>query len=242
MPESFTMSYFVAIAGNIGCGKSSLTTLLAQRFGWKPYYEIVESNPYLLDFYKDMKRWSFNLQTFFLTKRFRHQQEIATANQTVIQDRTIYEDAEIFAKNLYLHGKMDERDYRTYSEHFSLMTSFLKTPDLLIYLRADIPALLERIALRGRDYEKSIPAEYLTQLNHQYESWIKSYRLGRTLIIDVSKIDFVNNSRDLDHIASLVSWELECLANTSQTALPLQKHPRKKRSPSPKVLEQSLEA
>lgn len=163
------MAHFIAIAGNIGCGKSSLTTLLAQRFGWLPYYEIVESNPYLVDFYSDMKRWSFHLQMFFLTKRFRHQQEIARTTQTVVQDRTIYEDAEIFAKNLYLHGKMDERDYRSYAEHFSLMTSFLKVPDLLIYLRADLDALTERIAIRGRDYEKSIPRDYLQQLNNQYE-------------------------------------------------------------------------
>lgn len=224
------MAHFIAIAGNIGCGKSSLTTLLAQRFGWLPYYEIVESNPYLVDFYSDMKRWSFHLQMFFLTKRFRHQQEIARTTQTVVQDRTIYEDAEIFAKNLYLHGKMDERDYRSYAEHFSLMTSFLKVPDLLIYLRADLDALTERIAIRGRDYEKSIPRDYLQQLNNQYESWIQSYQHGRTITIDVSKIDFVNHPKDLDHIASIVSWELECINNASQTSLPLKKNGRKPRA------------
>ncbi|MDB5036660.1 MAG: Deoxyadenosine/deoxycytidine kinase [Bacteriovoracaceae bacterium] len=215
------MPEFIAIAGNIGSGKSSLTTLLSQKFGWKPYYEIVETNPYLADFYKDMKRWSFHLQMFFLTKRFQHQQELIRSETTVLQDRTIYEDAEIFAKNLYLHGKMEERDYRTYAGHFNLMTSFLKVPDLLIYLKADVKTLMERIALRGRDYERTIPAEYLTQLNTQYEAWTSSYNKGRILRIDVSKLDFVNSAKDLDKVASLISWELECLRNKSQTALPL---------------------
>jgi deoxyadenosine/deoxycytidine kinase len=215
------MSEFIAIAGNIGSGKSSLTTLLSQKFGWKPYYEIVEANPYLSDFYKDMKRWSFHLQMFFLTKRFQHQQEILLSDCPVIQDRTIYEDAEIFAKNLYLHGKMEERDYKTYVGHFHLMTSFLKSPDLLIYLKSDVSTLLERIALRGRDYERSIPAEYLTQLNIQYDSWTSSYDKGRLLEIDVSKIDFVNNPTELNKIASLVNWELDCLRNKAQASLPL---------------------
>jgi deoxyadenosine/deoxycytidine kinase len=230
------MSEFIAIAGNIGSGKSSLTTLLAQKFGWKPYYEIVEANPYLPDFYKDMRRWSFHLQMFFLTKRFQHHQEIVKSGIPVIQDRTIYEDAEIFAKNLYLQGKMEERDYRTYVSHFDLMTSFLKTPDLLIYLKADSETLLERIALRGRDYEKSIPAQYLKQLNQQYELWTTAYDKGRMLEIDVSKLDFVNNTTDLNKIAALVSWELDCLRNSSQAALPLggpnkeRKKPKSKKS------------
>lgn len=215
------MPEFIAIAGNIGCGKSSLTTLLGQKFGWRPYYEIVEANPYLPDFYKDMRRWSFHLQMFFLTKRFQHHQEIVKSDMPVIQDRTIYEDAEIFAKNLYLHGKMEERDYRTYVGHFDLMTSFLKAPDLLIYLKADTNTLLERIAIRGRDYEKSIPAEYLSQLNQQYDSWTASYDKGRKLEIDVSKIDFVNNPTELNRIGALVTWELDCLRNRSQAALPL---------------------
>lgn len=220
---------FIAVAGNIGSGKSSLTTLLSQKFGWKPYYEIVESNPYLTDFYKDMKRWSFQLQMFFLTKRFRHQQEIAASKESIIQDRTIYEDAEIFAKNLYLHGKMEERDYRTYISHFELMTRFLKAPELLIYLRAEVPTLMERIAMRGRDYEKSIPAKYLEQLNTQYEAWISGYNLGRLLIIDVTQKDFVNSPKDLDQIASMVSWELECIKNQAQTALPLSKPAKSKK-------------
>lgn len=215
------MPEFVAIAGNIGSGKSSLTTLLGQKFGWKPYYEIVEANPYLADFYKDMRRWSFHLQMFFLTKRFQHHQEIVKSDAPVVQDRTIYEDAEIFAKNLYLHGKMEERDYRTYVGHFDLMTSFLKAPDLLIYLKADTATLLQRIALRGRDYEKSIPEEYLHQLNQQYDAWTSSYDKGRKLEIDVSKMDFVNNSVDLNKIAALVLWELDCLRNRSQGSLPL---------------------
>ena len=221
---------FVAIAGNIGSGKSSLTTLLSQKFGWQPYYEIVESNPYLIEFYRDMRRWSFHLQMFFLTKRFKHQQDIAKLNQAVVQDRTIYEDAEIFAKNLYLHGKMEERDYRTYVEHFSLMTQFLKAPDLLIYLKSDVSTLLERIALRGRDYERSIPADYLAQLNLQYDSWTENYQLGRILTIDVSKIDFVNSSKDFEQIASLVLWELKTLENRSQAQLPLARVEKKKPS------------
>ncbi|MBN8554576.1 MAG: deoxynucleoside kinase [Deltaproteobacteria bacterium] len=214
---------FVAIAGNIGSGKSSLTTLLAQKFGWKPYYEIVETNPYLADFYKNMLRWSFQLQMFFLTKRFNHQQEILKSGVSVVQDRTIYEDAEIFAKNLYLHGKMEERDYKTYVEHFQLMTSFLKAPDLLVYLKADVPTLKSRIQTRGRDYEQTIPTEYLSQLNERYDAWTSSYDKGAILTIDVSKRDFVHNSRHLDEIAALVSWELDRLTNKSQSILPLQK-------------------
>ncbi len=242
MHNSQSRQTFVAVAGNIGCGKSSLTTLLSQKFGWKPYYEIVESNPYLSDFYKDMKRWSFNLQMFFLTKRFQHQQEIASLGESIIQDRTIYEDAEIFAKNLYLHGKMEERDYKTYAGHFDLMTSFLKSPDLLVYLKCDTPTLIQRIALRGRDYEKTIPAEYLDQLNTQYEAWTTNYNKGRILTIDVSRVDFVNNPKELDRIAAMISWELECLQNRSQTALPLSKASRPKKAKSKGFEIQGVEA
>jgi deoxyadenosine/deoxycytidine kinase len=223
MPNTSSNETFVAIAGNIGSGKSSLTTLLAQKFGWKPYYEIVETNPYLSDFYKNMLRWSFQLQMFFLTKRFNHQQEILKSGVSVVQDRTIYEDAEIFAKNLYLHGKMEERDYKTYVEHFQLMTGFLKAPDLLVYLKADVDTLTKRIQIRGRDYEQTIPAEYLEQLNERYNSWTSSYDKGAILTIDVGSRDFVNNPRHLDEIAALVSWELKRVKNKSQVALPLQK-------------------
>lgn len=217
MPEKF----FVAIAGNIGCGKSSLTTLLSQHYGWKSYYEIVETNPYLADFYGDMNRWSFHLQMFFLTKRFKHQVEIANSSESVVQDRTIYEDVEVFAKNLYLHGQMQERDYKTYAEHFQLMTSFLNVPDLLIYLRCDVPTLQKRIKLRGRNYEHSIPTEYLMQLNERYESWVNGYEKGPLITIDVGKRDFVNEPKDFEHVASIVSWELQKIRNKAQGILPL---------------------
>lgn len=212
---------FVAIAGNIGCGKSSLTTLLAQQFGWKPYYEIVETNPYLADFYGDMKRWSYHLQTFFLTKRFKHQQEIMACQESVIQDRTIYEDAEIFAKNLYLRGQMEERDYKSYVEHFHMMMQFLECPTLLVYLRCDLKTVLERIKLRGRDYEKTIPADYLQQLHNRYESWIAGYNVGPKVTVDVSQRDFVNNAKDLNQVASVIRWELERIQNRNQSELPL---------------------
>lgn len=217
MPNNF----FIAIAGNIGCGKSALTTLLSHKFGWKPYYEIVDTNPYLADFYKDMLRWSFPLQMFFLTKRFKHQQEIASYADIVIQDRTIYEDVEIFAKNLYLQGKMSERDYKTYSEHFYIMIPHLKVPDLLIYLRANVPTLKHRIQLRGRDYEQAIPEEYLQQLNEHYEDWIRSYKMGPTLTLDVGKKDFVQSPKDLETIGKIISWEVTRLKNKSQVVLPL---------------------
>lgn len=222
---------FVAIAGNIGSGKSSLTTLLAQKFGWRPYYEIVDTNPYLVDFYRDMRRWSFQLQMFFLTKRFHHQQEIANVGTSVIQDRTIYEDAEIFAKNLFMHGKMEERDYRTYTEHFQLMTKFLRAPDLLIYLKADVSTLLQRIALRGRDYEQSIPSEYLSQLNDQYESYARSYDKGSILTLDVNRRDFVNNPKHLDQIANEVGWEIEKIKNRAQKELPLGAQQKRRSEP-----------
>jgi len=222
-PEYQVPPRFVAIAGNIGCGKSSLTTLLAEKFGWKPYYEIVDTNPYLIEFYGDMRRWSFHLQMFFLTKRFRHQQEIASIGSGVIQDRTIYEDAEVFAKNLFLQGKMEERDYRTYASHFDLMTSFLKVPDLLVYLKCDVDTLVTRIQKRGRDYEQRIPREYLEQLNEHYNSWLGGYKLGPVVTFDVSKMDFVGSRKHFEQIASIVAWELDRLSNRSQTSLPLKK-------------------
>jgi len=219
MPDKF----FVAIAGNIGCGKSSLTTLLSQEFGWKSYYEIVETNPYLSDFYKGMRRWSFQLQMFFLTKRFKHQIEIANSSESVIQDRTIYEDVEIFAKNLYLQGLMEERDYKSYAEHFHLMTSFLQVPDLLVYLKTDVPTLKKRIKLRGRDYENTIPEEYLQQLNERYESWSRGYDKGPIITIDVGKRDFVNSPKDFEYVTSVINWELDKIKNSAQTVLPLKK-------------------
>lgn len=195
---------FLAVAGNIGAGKSSLTQLLSQRMGWKPFFESVEDNPYLGDFYADMKRWSFNLQVYFLSNRFRSHKAISEGPDSVILDRVIYEDAEIFARNLYEIGKMDERDYENYVALYRVMTEYLRSPDLLIYLRANIDTLLRQIASRGRDFERSIQREYLEQLNRQYESWIGRYDRGKLLVVESDSLDFVNNSRDLDTVVAMV--------------------------------------
>ncbi len=200
---------FVAVAGNIGSGKSSLTKLLSQYFHWQPYFESVDDNPYLSDFYKEMNRWSFHLQVYFLSRRFMHQKEIQESNRSVIQDRSIYEDAEIFARNLYEIGKMDERDYRNYRELFNVMTSYLKVPDLMIYLRASIPTLQRQIAKRGRDFEQAISKEYLEQLNRHYESWITNYKLGPLLILQSDAIDFVNNQTHLQQVIQQVEIKLK---------------------------------
>lgn len=182
------MKWFVAMSGNIGSGKSTLTTLLAQRLGWQPYYEVVDENPYLADFYADMARWSFPLQVFFLTRRFRHHQEILRATRSVIQDRTIYEDAEVFARNLYLQGLMDERDYRAYHDLFWMMVEFLRPPDLVVYLRAPVDVLLERIRARSRDFEREIPRDYLAQLNDRYEEWVARFDLCPVLQVEASAV------------------------------------------------------
>jgi len=182
------MKWFVAMSGNIGSGKSTLTTLLCQRLGWQPYYEVVDENPYLPDFYANMARWSFHLQVFFLTRRFRHHQEILRATSSVIQDRTIYEDAEIFARNLYLQGMMDERDYRAYHDLFQMMIEFLRPPDLVVYLRAPVEVLLERIRTRSRDFERQIPPAYLAQLNERYEEWVARFDLCPVLELDAGSI------------------------------------------------------
>lgn len=190
------MKWFVAVSGNIGSGKSTITTLLSERLGWKPYYEIVDENPYLADFYAAMPRWSFHLQVFFLSKRFQHHQEITAAAGSVIQDRTIYEDAEIFARNLYLQGLMDERDFRNYYELFNTMIQFLRPPDLIIYLRASVPTLLERIRRRARDFEQHIPPEYLAQLNARYAEWTERFPLCPILTVDADTLD-LNRLDDL---------------------------------------------
>ncbi len=195
---------FLAVAGNIGAGKSSLTQLLSQRMGWKPFFESVEDNPYLGDFYADMKRWSFNLQVYFLSNRFRSHKAISEGPDSVILDRVIYEDAEIFARNLYEIGKMDERDYENYVALYRVMTEYLRSPDLLIYLRANIDTLLRQIASRGRDFERSIQREYLEQLNRHYESWIGRYDRGKLLVVESDTLDFVNNPRDLDTVVAMV--------------------------------------
>ena len=182
------MKWFVAVSGNIGSGKSTITTLLSEKLGWKPYYEVVDENPYLPDFYADMPRWSFHLQVFFLSKRFQHHQEIVRAPHSVIQDRTIYEDAEIFARNLYLQGLMDERDFRNYHELFNTMLQFLHPPDLIIYLKASVPTLLERIRRRARDFEQRIPADYLTQLNERYAEWAERFTQCPILTVDADRL------------------------------------------------------
>lgn len=190
-PEGGTLpvAWFVAISGNIGAGKSTLTAALSRRLGWRACYEVVDDNPYLPDFYADMRRWSFALQVFFLSRRFQHHQEIARSPVPVIQDRTIYEDAEIFARNLYLQGLMDERDFRTYSDLFATMVGLLRPPDLVIHLQASVPTLLERIRQRGRAYEQRIPPSYLAQLNERYREWVDRFTLCPLLTVDADRLD-----------------------------------------------------
>ena len=203
---------FVAIAGNIGAGKSSLTELLAKHFNWEAFYESVEDNPYLADFYDDMRRWSFNLQIYFLSSRFRHQKNMLEKEGSIIQDRTIYEDVEIFAKNLHEMGLMSDRDFSNYQALFEEMTQFLQPPDLLIYLRAQVPTLVRQIQQRGRDYENTIRIEYLERLNRLYEDWISRYP-HQKLIIDTDDLDFVNNQEDLGRVIELIEQRMFGLFN-----------------------------
>ena len=191
---------FVAIAGNIGSGKSSLTSLLHQKFGWTPHFESVDDNPYLPDFYADMRRWSFHLQVYFLSKRFLLHRDISEGGTSVVQDRSIYEDAEIFALNLHRIGRMDDRDYDNYRALYAAMTSYLRPPNLLIYLRAGIPTLQRQIRLRGRDFEQNIELSYLEQLNGLYEEWIRRYTLGPVLIIDSDETDFVHDMQKQEEV------------------------------------------
>ncbi len=201
----------IAIAGNIGAGKTTLTRLLAKHFKWQAHYEDVETNPYLNSFYEDMQRWSFNLQIYFLNSRFRQVVEIRNSGKTVIQDRTIYEDAYIFAPNLHEMGLMPSRDFENYQSLFELMSSFIQPPDLLIYLRSSVPNLVNQIQKRGRDYENSIRLDYLKSLNERYESWIKTYSKGKLLIIDVDNLDFLNNPEDLGMIIEKINGEIHGL-------------------------------
>ncbi len=196
-----TEKIFIAVAGNIGTGKTTLTQMLSKRFKWEAHFEVVAENPYLADFYKDMSRWSFPLQVFFLNNRFRAHQKITQSTNSAIQDRSIYEDANIFARNLYEQGQMERRDYLNYLELYETMCGFLNPPDLVIYLRKSLPKLKERIALRGRDYEKNIPDEYLSNLNRYYDDWMESYDLGKKLVIDSDELDFLNNPNDFNKIA-----------------------------------------
>ncbi|MFM2387743.1 MAG: hypothetical protein RL660_2500 [Bacteroidota bacterium] len=201
----------VAIAGNIGAGKTTLTTVLAKHFGWTPQFEDVENNPYLNDFYNDMQRWSFNLQIFFLNSRFRQLVDIREGANTVIQDRTIYEDAHIFAPNLHEMGLMPKRDFENYSTFFKTLKRMVSPPDLLIYLRASVPTLVGQIQKRGREYEDNIRLDYLKRLNEYYNTWIDSYKDGKLLIIDIDQINFVDHEQDLAKVIELVNSEVNGL-------------------------------
>ena len=201
----------VAIAGNIGAGKTTLTGLLAKHYKWEPQYEAADDNPYLNDFYEEMQRWSFNLQIYFLNSRFRQITEIKKGSKTVIQDRTIFEDAYIFAPNLHAMGLMTTRDYENYLSLFDLMDQFVAPPDLLIYLRASIPTLVGQIQKRGRAYEETIRLDYLKRLNERYEAWISTYDKGKILIIDVDNNNFSENQEDLGQIITRIDAELHGL-------------------------------
>jgi deoxyadenosine/deoxycytidine kinase len=202
------MKKFVAIAGNIGVGKSTLVTMLCERLGWQPFYEPVAENPYLADFYRDMQAWSFHSQIFFLTRRLHSHRQLLDHPTSVIQDRSVYEDAEIFACNLYRQGLMAERDYYSYRELYEVLTEFLPPPDLVIYLRASEATLLNRISKRGRDYERRITHDYLTQLNQLYEHWIASFNLCPVLTVPADDLDYVAHPSHLDLIVSKVEQKL----------------------------------
>ena len=198
----------IAIAGNIGSGKTTLTRLLAKRYGWTPRFEPVDNNPYLADFYADMKRWAFNTQIYFLNKRFKEVVEISQSSETIIQDRTIFEDARIFAPNLHAQGMMSDRDFENYTDLFELMISLVKLPDLMIYLRASVPHLVANIQKRGRDYEQTIPIDYLANLNERYDDFIFNKYRGRVLVVDADPLDFQNNPRDFAGIIDKIDSTL----------------------------------
>lgn len=201
----------IAIVGNIGAGKTTLTELLAKNYGWEPLYEAVDNNPYLEDFYSDMKRWSFNLQIYFLNSRYRQIIEIQKSGRNIIQDRTIYEDAHIFAENLHDMGLMTTRDYENYESIFDNITEYIKPPDLLVYLKASVPTLVNNIQRRGREYEIGIRIDYLSKLNEKYDKWINNYKLGKLLILDKDNLDFANNPEDLGTIIQMVEREINGL-------------------------------
>jgi deoxyadenosine/deoxycytidine kinase len=201
----------IAIAGNIGSGKTTLTQILAKHYNWDIQLEELQDNPYISDFYEDMQRWSFNLQVYFLNSRFNNIQKIRTNENTVIQDRTIYEDAHIFAPNLHAMGLMSTRDFETYTSLFQSLNSFIAPPDLLIYLRASIPTLVNQIQQRGREYEDSIRLDYLKRLNERYEAWIATYNQGNIIIIDIDELDFLNNSDHTNQIINRIEAALNGL-------------------------------
>ena len=198
------MKRFVAIAGNIGVGKSTLTELLSEELGWEPFFEAVNDNPYLPDFYENMERWSFHSQIYFLSRRLRHHWQLLQRAYSVVQDRTVYEDAEVFARNLYRQGSMEERDYQSYCELYDVVTTVLPPPDLIVYLRASVDTLKDRIRRRGRSYEQNISTTYLERLNELYEAWIREFSLCPVLTVPSDTLDFVTNHEHLDLIAATV--------------------------------------
>lgn len=198
----------IAVAGNIGSGKTTLTRLLSEHYGWEPKYEDVDVNPYLSDFYNDMQRWSFNLQVYFLNKRLQGIVDIRNSHLDVIQDRTIYEDARIFAPNLHAMGLLSTRDFENYKSLFELMISLVKPPDLLIYLKASIPTLVYQINKRGREYESGIRVDYLEGLNSRYEEWFANYKDGKKLIINVDELKFEDNPQDMEKVIELIEKEI----------------------------------
>jgi deoxyadenosine/deoxycytidine kinase len=200
---------FIAIAGNIGSGKTTLTELLAKRYNWEPHYEVVAENPYLADFYSDMPRWSLQLQVFFLSKRFQAHQAILRSHSSAIQDRSIYEDAHIFARALHDSGKMERRDYENYLELYQIMTQFLTPPDLVIYVRRTVGCLKERIMERGRAYERDIPISYLQQLSDCYDEWIGDYRIGKVLTVQADTLDLKRRPEDLAYVCQKIESSLE---------------------------------
>lgn len=201
----------IVIAGNIGAGKTTLTRLLSKHYKWDAHYEDVENNPYLNDFYTDMPRWSFNLQIYFLNSRFKQILDIRKSGKTVIQDRSIYEDAFIFAPNLHAMGLLSSRDFDNYFQLFQLMSSLIEPPDLLIFLRASVPTLVNQIQKRGREYESSIRLDYLKRLNERYEAWIETYTASPLLIIDVDDINFIDQKEDLSFVIDKIDAELNGL-------------------------------
>ncbi|MBL7111738.1 MAG: deoxynucleoside kinase [Bacteroidales bacterium] len=201
----------IAVAGNIGSGKTTLTSILAKHYGWEPHFEDVDENPYLNDFYQDMQRWSFNLQIYFLNSRFNQILDIKKSGKDIIQDRTIYEDAFIFAPNLHSMGLMSTRDFENYFTLFNLVSSLINAPDLIIYLRASIPTLVNQIQNRGRKYESSIRLDYLKRLNERYEAWIESYNLGKLLIVDADNYNFPDSTDDVSSVIDKINAELHGL-------------------------------
>lgn len=198
----------IAVAGNIGAGKTTLTEMLAKHYGWEPYFEDVEHNPYLADFYEDMPRWSFNVQMYFLNSRIRQQLAIKAGKKSVIQDRTIYEDAAIFAPNLYEMGLMSGRDFENYQSFFNNLKQLINPPDLLIYLKASVPKLVDQIQKRGREYEENIRLDYLKRLNEFYNKWIDNYKEGALLIIDLDQLDFEENKKDFTEVLNKIEQEI----------------------------------